>query len=120
MADKNLLLIFRNPPFADSSNRDTLDIALACSAFDIPVSLIFLHDGILQLTRGQQSKPLQQKNLLNTFNALAMYDINQLFVLQSDLQRFELTTADLSVDCQAISDSKMAQLLRQSDRVINL
>ena len=120
MADKNLLLIFRNPPFSDSSNRDTLDIALACSAFEIPVSLLFLHDGVLQLTLGQQSKMLQQKNLLNTFNALAMYDIDQLFVLHSDLLRFELSTADLSIDCQVISTTQMAILIRQFDMVINL
>ncbi|EPJ55926.1 MAG: hypothetical protein OFPI_01780 [Osedax symbiont Rs2] len=120
MANKNLLLIFRNPPFSDSSNRDTLDIALACSAFEIPVSLLFLGDGVLQLIRGQQSKTLQQKNLLNTFNALAMYDIDQLFVLQSDLQRFELIAADLSIDCQLICETQMAKLIRQSDRIINL
>ena len=120
MADKKLLLIFRNPPFSDSSNRDTLDIALACSAFDIPESLLFLHDAVLQLIKGQQSQALQQKNLINTFNALAMYDIDQLFLLESDLRRFALSTADLTVNCQAITESEMATLIRQFDTVINL
>ncbi|EPJ46891.1 MAG: hypothetical protein OFPII_16900 [Osedax symbiont Rs1] len=120
MADKNILLIFRNPPFADSSNRDSLDIALACSAFDIPVSLLFLNDAVLQLISNQRSELLEQKNLLKTFKALAMYDIKNFYVLDSDLQRYQLDTTQLAICCEALKPAEVAVLIRKSTTVINL
>ncbi len=120
MADKNILLIFRNPPFADSSNRDSLDIALACSAFDIPVSLLFLNDAVLQLKSNQQSELLEQKNLLKTFKALAMYEIKNFYVLGSDLQRYQLDPKQLVISCETLKQTEVAILIRKFTTVINL
>ncbi|NQZ31897.1 MAG: sulfurtransferase complex subunit TusC [Oceanospirillaceae bacterium] len=117
---KNILLIVRNPPFANSSNAETLDIAFACAAFDLPVSLLFLNDGILQLANNQQSNLLEKKDLTNNFRALAMYDIEDYFVIAEDAQRYQLTQNDLILNCKIINKDKMAALIRTFDTVINL
>ncbi len=117
---KNILLIFRNPPFANSSNSDTLDIALACSAFELPVSLLFLSDGILQLLNHQQAELLAQKDLRKRLNALAMYDIEDYYVIDQDLIRYQLSVEDLSLACKVITQQQLAALIRQFDTVINL
>jgi len=117
---KNLLIIFRHPPFSSTNNRESLDIALACSAFDIPVSLLFINDGLLQLHNQQNSQLLQQKSLVNNFKALAMYDIEDYYVLEDDLSHYQLTEKELSLSCKVIKQEKMALLIRAFDTVINL
>lgn len=120
MTDKNLLLIFRSPPFSSSKNRDNLDIALACSAFDIPLSLVFIGEAVLQLKSGFQSDLLSQKDLSNTLNALPMYDITDIYVLEQDLVRYNLTSEQLLVPCQLINASDFTHLQRDAAKIISL
>jgi tRNA 2-thiouridine synthesizing protein C len=118
--NKSILLIFRHPPFANNSNKEALDIALGCSAFDIPVSLLFLNDSILQLIKDQRGEDINQKNLLKTFSALEMYDINDHYVIDTDMLRYNLTAQDLALNCKVILTTQQALIIRQFDTVINL
>ncbi|MEG2499197.1 heavy metal translocating P-type ATPase, partial [Brevundimonas sp.] len=43
--------------------REALDIVLAGGAFDLPIGLLFLDDGVLQLAAGQNARAVQQKDL---------------------------------------------------------
>jgi tRNA 2-thiouridine synthesizing protein C len=117
---KSLLLILRNPSFAGSSNRDTLDIALGCSAFDIPVTLLFLSDAVFQLLNNQKSRIIEQKDLSPTLKALEMYDIQDYYLLKNDLQRYQLEEEALLLNCKTLTDSQLAHFIRQFDIVINL
>ncbi len=117
---KKLLLIFRNPPFSSSANRDNLDIALACSAFDIPVSLLFLNDAVLQLLKHQESHHIDQKDLTKTFSALEMYDIDQCFVVDEHLSRYQLDSADLMLKCHTLERKQLALFIQDFDVVINI
>jgi tRNA 2-thiouridine synthesizing protein C len=117
---KKLLLIFRNPPFSSSANRDNLDIALACSAFDIPVSLLFLNDAVLQLLKHQQSDLVDQKDLTKTLYALEMYDIDQCFIVNEDLDRYQLAASDLMLNCQTLFRKGLASFIHDFDVVINI
>ena len=60
---KSMLLISRQAPWSGPSAREALDIALAGGAFDLPLALLFLDDGVLQLCPTQQPALLQQKDL---------------------------------------------------------
>ncbi|MEH6445458.1 MAG: sulfurtransferase complex subunit TusC [Oceanospirillaceae bacterium] len=117
---KSLLLILRNPSFAGSNNRDTLDIALGCSVFDIPVSLLFLNDAVFQLLNNQESQVIEQKDLSPTLKALDMYDIQDHYILEKDLQRYQLEDEALLLNCKTLTDSQLALFIRQFDIVINL
>lgn len=117
---KSLLLIFRTAPFMSSANRDNLDIALACAAFDIPVSLLFLNDGVLQLLPNQQSQLVDQKDLSKTLNALPMYDIDQCFVLDTHLAKHQLTSTELTLDCTVLPQQELATFIQSFDVAINL
>src|SRR3546814_4408476 len=60
---RSLLLISRQAPWAGLGAREALDIVLAGGAFDLPIGLLFLDDGVLQLASGQNAKAVQQKDL---------------------------------------------------------
>lgn len=119
-SQKTLLLIFRNPPFASSANRDNIDVALACAAFDIPVSLLFLNDSVLQLMKQQNSKLLDQKDLTRTLSALEMYDIDQCYVTSDQLQRYQLTKSDLMLNCNELTNKDLPTFIQDFDVVINI
>ncbi|MEM5528454.1 sulfurtransferase complex subunit TusC [Gammaproteobacteria bacterium AS21] len=118
--DQSVLLIISNPPFYSASNRETLDIGLAFSAFDIPVSILFIDDGILQIKSDLNSEQLAQKNLINTFKALEMYDIQDCYVINKDLERFNLSTNALAIKCKTLDKDAIAQFIQAFKTVINL
>ena len=54
---KSMLLISRQAPWSGPGAREALDIALAGGAFDLPLALLFLDDGVLQLWTIKPSPP---------------------------------------------------------------
>lgn len=118
--DQSVLLIISNPPFYSASNRDTIDIGLAFSAFDIPISILFIEDGILQIKNDLNSEQLAQKNIINTFKALEMYDIQDCYVINRDLERFQLNTNALAIKCKTLDTDAIGQFIKEFKTVINL
>lgn len=76
---KSLLIISRQSPWSGPGAREALDIVLAGGAFDLPIGLLFLDDGVLQLAAGQNAKALQQKDLSANLQALPMFGVEELF-----------------------------------------
>lgn len=64
---KSLLIISRQAPWSGPGAREALDIALAGGAFDLPIGMLFLDDGVFQLSKAQQPGALQQKTLARTY-----------------------------------------------------
>ncbi|MGB1238012.1 MAG: sulfurtransferase complex subunit TusC [Pseudomonadales bacterium] len=120
MTQKSLLIIIRHGPIGTEHNRDSIDIALACAAFDIPVSLLFLGEGVLQLNSNVDTSALQRKNIAGHLKALPMYDIGKVYALAQDLKRFSIDDLTLSLSPIAIDTSQQAQLIANADCVINL
>lgn len=57
----SLLIISRQAPWSGLTAREALDIVLAGGAFDLPMGLLFLDDGVFQLVPDQQSGAIEQK-----------------------------------------------------------
>jgi tRNA 2-thiouridine synthesizing protein C len=117
---KSLLIISRQAPWTGPSAREALDIALAGGAFDLPLGMLFLDDGVFQLAPGQQPAQLQQKNLAANLQALPMFGVEELFVANSSLQERGLAVETLSLPVQALDDAALAVLIDRFDQVITL
>ncbi|MCE5985341.1 sulfurtransferase complex subunit TusC [Pseudomonas wadenswilerensis] len=117
---KSLLIISRQAPWAGPSAREALDIALAGGAFDLPLGMLFLDDGVFQLAPGQQPAQLQQKNLAANLQALPMFGIEELFAASSSLQERGLAADTLSLPVQVLDDAALAALIDRFDQVVTL
>jgi tRNA 2-thiouridine synthesizing protein C len=117
---KSLLIISRQAPWTGPSAREALDIALAGGAFDLPLGMLFLDDGVFQLAPGQQPAQLQQKNLAANLQALPMFGVEELFVANSSLQERGLAVETLSLPVQVLDDAALAVLIDRFDQVITL
>lgn len=119
MNTKRYLIICRRPPYGESYAREALDAALATAAFDQSIALLFLGDGVVQLLNAHDSAAIGEKSFEKQLSALPLYDINTIFVDANALQQRGLTTADLSLPAQTMSDTQITALLKNHDVVLN-
>lgn len=116
---KRFLLISKSPPYGSSSAKDLLDVALTCSVFEQPVSLLLLGDAVLQLLPKQHSAPLGQKNLNALQDSLAMYDIESIYVDEKALTFHGLSCDDLQINASALNRIQIQNIISEHDVVIN-
>ncbi|MFW1676391.1 sulfurtransferase complex subunit TusC [Pontibacter sp. JAM-7] len=114
----NVLLVHRNPPYGSNLPRDGLDIALTCAIFDLPVSLLFLGDGLYQLLASQAADEVNQKSLQALLSSLPMYDIDTLYVCAEDLQARNVTADELITGVQVIKQQQLPELFQQHKTVL--
>jgi len=117
---QSLLLISRQAPWAGPSAREALDIALAGGAFDLPISLLFLDDGVLQLAAGQRAAALQQKDLQANLQALPLFGVEGLYASGHSLARRGLAEAPLALPVETLDDQQIIDLIARHDQVITL
>lgn len=117
---KSLLLICRRSPWSGPAAREALDVALAGGAFDLPISLLFLDDGVFQLKPGQQPAAVQQKDLTANLQALPLFGVEALYVARADLDSRGLSAEHLNLPATPVEDVDLAALLDQHDLVITL
>ncbi|MCJ8206928.1 sulfurtransferase complex subunit TusC [Pseudomonas sp. RGM2987] len=118
---KSLLLISRQAPWSGPGAREALDIVLAGGAFDLPIGLLFLDDGVFQLLAGQNAKALQQKDLSANLQALPMFGVEDLFVCADSARERGVATDTLALDAiKVLSAAHITQLIDRYDQVITL
>lgn len=117
---KSMLIISRQAPWAGPAAREALDITLAGGAFDLPLAMLFLDDGVFQLVAGQQPGALQQKDLGANLQALPIFGVEELYVSSHSLTERGLDTAALALPVQALDDTALRQLLDRFDQVMTI
>ncbi|BBP58727.1 sulfurtransferase complex subunit TusC [Pseudomonas sp. St316] len=118
---KSLLLISRQAPWSGPGAREALDIVLAGGAFDLPIGLLFLDDGVFQLTAGQNAKAVQQKDLSANLQALPMFGVEDLFLCADSAAERGIATDTLALgEVKTLTGPQIAALIDRYDQVITL
>ena len=95
MATKKFLYVNRKAPYGTIYALESLEVVLIGAAFEQDVSLVFMDDGVYQLTQGQETKGIGVKNFSPTYAALGDYDVNKIYVDKESLEERGLTLDDL-------------------------
>ncbi|MFT5722701.1 MAG: tRNA 2-thiouridine synthesizing protein C [Motiliproteus sp.] len=114
-----LLLVLRHSPYSSQIAREALDAALTAAAFEVPISLLFINDGVYQLLSEQHPEPLQIKNISKTLPALALYDIDRIYAARSCLETRGLGTASLVIETEILDDQAVALLFHQHKHMLS-
>ncbi len=115
---KNMLFVFRRPPYGTSLARAALDAALATATFEQPLKLLFLGDGVLQLLPGQDSAPVGARNIGKLLGSLPLYDIEQIYVERKAAEEYALDLNDSPVPAIALESEGIRQLMIKSDHIL--
>lgn len=92
---KTFVYINRKAPYGSVYALESLEVVLIGAAFEQDVKLVFMDDGVLQLTNNQDPEGIGMKNFSKTYAALGDYDINQIYIDQQSLDDRGLTIDDL-------------------------
>ena len=117
---KSMLIISRQAPWTGPNAREALDIALAGGAFDLPLGMLFLDDGVFQLVAAQQPTTLQQKDLTANLQALPLFGVESLYASARSLQERGLDSAALNLTVEVLDDSALTALIDRFDQVLTL
>ena len=115
---QSLLIVSRHAPWSGPAAREALDVALAGGAFDLPIGLLFLDDGVFQLAPGQKPANLEQKDLQANLQALPLFGVENLYVAARSLVERGLAADGLSLPVQVLDDAALRQLTQEYDQVI--
>ncbi|MBL4711100.1 MAG: sulfurtransferase complex subunit TusC [Gammaproteobacteria bacterium] len=85
----------RKAPYGTVYALESLEVVLIGAAFDQDVSLAFIGDGVYQLTKGQTTEAIGQKNFSPVYAALGDYDVNKIYIEKESLEERGLSLDDL-------------------------
>ena len=119
MASKTLLLIIRRAPYGDRLGRAGYDLALAAAAFEQPVALLFMDDGVWQLLPDQQPAAIGAKSISSTLDSLPLYDIETVYADAQSLNTRGLTADELRGGVELIGPRKLGDFIEGFDTVVS-
>ena len=115
---KNFLFVMRSTPHDGIGLRESLDMIMTVAAFDQPVSLLFLDDGVFQLKAGQNPGCLDLKPTAPLFEALEVYGVDALWVEEESLAQRGLAPGNLILPVRGIKRGEVAALAAAADVVV--
>lgn len=119
VATKKILFAFRHAPYGNNLARDGIDAVLAASVYDQALSVLFMDDGIFQLTRQQNSVGIEEKNIEQLLSAFELYDIHQIYVCSDSLAIRGMTVEDLNMGGELLSTEEVHQLFTEQDHILS-
>ncbi len=130
---KNFMFLNRRAPYGTIYAWESLEVVLIAAAFEQNVSLMFIDDGVYQLTKGQDTTGIGMKNFSPTYRTLGDYEVRHMYVDKASLEARGLTADDLvevewedweteeTVDniVEVVDSDRVAELLEESDVVFS-
>ena len=118
---KSLLIISRQAPWSGPGAREALDIVLAGGAFDLPIGVLFMDDGVFQLLPAQKAAELQQKDLTANLKALSLFGVDDLYACGQSLAERGVAPDGVTIETlQLLHGSELAAIIDSYDQVITL
>ncbi len=126
---KKFMYLNRRAPYGTIYAWESLEVVLIGAAFDQEVSLMFVDDGVYQLTKGQDPSGIEMKNFSPTYRTLGDYGVRHMYVDKASLEARGLTQDDLVAVAwedweteeevenivEVVEADKVAELLDDSD-----
>ena len=130
---KTFVYINRKAPYGSVYALESLEVVLIGAAFEQNVKLVFMDDGVFQLTRGQNPEGIGMKNFSKTYAALGDFDVNQIYVDEESLQQRGLSLDDLQPlvyededddwaeknSIQLVSREQLSDVIESADVLLN-
>jgi len=116
---KKFCYINRKAPYGTIYALESLEVVLIGAAFEQDVSVVFVDDGIYQLTKEQDTAGIGMKNFSPTYRALEMYDVEKLYVEKESLEDRGMTADDLIVPVEVMDSAQLRDLIEDQDVVLS-
>ena len=112
------LVVVRRAPYGASLARTAIETALAVAAFEQPVDILFMGDGVLQLLGQQDSQASGSRNMGRLLASLPLYGIEQVYVDAESAARYRVDLAQSPVAAVPLEATALRALLRKHDQLL--
>lgn len=112
------LFVIRRAPYDGLRAIETLDLLLTVVAFDQTVEVVFVDDGVWQLSRNQRPQALAQRDVAAVWQTLEVYGIDPPWVENESLCERRIKASDLVLPVRSLPRARLAGLMREYDRVL--
>jgi tRNA 2-thiouridine synthesizing protein C len=130
---KKFMYLNRKAPYGTIYAWEALEVVLIGAAFDQDVSVMFLDDGVYQLTKGQDTKGIGMKNFSPTYRTLGDYEVKKIYVDRASLEARGLSQEDLveiawedfeteeEIDniVEVVDSARVSELMNESDAIFS-
>lgn len=116
---KRLLIVCRKPPYGNILARESLDVILAASAFELSLAILFTDDGVWQLLNYQDTSLLGIKNHVKMMSALPMYDIHEIYVNSDAMENRQILSSQLILPATLLGDGQISDFMAQFDSLLS-
>lgn len=100
--------------------RESLDMALIFAAVEQNISLLFQGAAVNSLKNNQTPATANLKDYFKSLGTLEIYDVEQIYVCERSITRFNIEHTDLSIDTQLVDDALIEDLISAQDMVVTL
>lgn len=114
---KRFLFLFRQTPSTGLRARETLDMALTIAAFDQPVSLLFMDDGVYQLLPNPSGSE-GASVMADWLGALPLYGVESVWVESASLLQRGMSRLETVIPVRTIARAAVAELIAAHDVVM--
>ncbi|MCI0666830.1 MAG: sulfurtransferase complex subunit TusC [Methylococcaceae bacterium] len=118
--ETRFMFVFARPPHASLHVQEMLDLTLTAAAFDRPVSLLLIDDGVYSLKSGQQPCLLDCKDIVPVFESLAFYDVEHIYAETESLRERGLFPGDLGLPVELLSRSEIGAVMARQSVIVNV
>jgi tRNA 2-thiouridine synthesizing protein C len=115
---KRILVVMTKSPYSSGSMQEALDILLAAGTFDQDVQLLITEDACFVALPQQQAEHIHRKNLPKTFNALALYGIERIYIDRKQAEQRGVTQTPASLKMEYIDQPDIAKLYKDADVIL--
>ncbi len=116
---KKFLFVMSHAAHTGIGTQETLDIILTTAAFDQPVALLFLDDGVYQLKNHQHPEKTGLKDTAAIYKALEIYQVNDVFVEVESMLNRGLKQGDLILPVRDVYRKNIDSLIQTFDVVFS-
>lgn len=116
---KSLLIVLRQAPYGGQAARESLDAILTAAAFEQPLSLLFIDDGVYQLLADQQPQQIEAKNLAATLPVLPMYDVEHIYADEHSLQQRQIDSVDCLLPVKPLTLPAVQKLFAEHEVILS-
>ncbi|WP_139555755.1 DsrE family protein [Methylotetracoccus oryzae] len=114
-AAPQFLFVIRTGPGDGSTLAETLDMVFTFAAFDQPVRVLFLDEGVRHLLSTPASACDERAWAM--LGALDLYDVREVFVGVESLQARGLSERDCRIAATMLAEDRIPDLMTQHERI---
>ena len=115
---KKVLIMIRKSPYGTVYAAEAIRAMMGLASFEIPVEVLFIHDGVFVALKGQKPEAIEMKSLGGVLPSLKEMDIEKFYVCEQSLKERNISADDLTVEAELCTPDNFEERLSEFDHII--